>query len=295
MNPLARLPVFFSPKMVADSGSYSPSAAKPKLVVEHWASAEPRVPIEILTPEPVEPLDFARVHDAGYVLGVLDRKLDNGFGNRRKDVAATLPWTTGAMLSAARHALAFPDAPATCAPVSGFHHASWGQGGGFCTFNGLCVTAAVLLHEELAEHVGILDADMHWGNGTVDILNRVKHLRERVVHITFGREYTQPTQADAFLARLPEIVRRLAGCCDVVLYQAGADPHLDDPQGGWLTTEQLAERDRIVFEGLRAARCPCVWNLAGGYQMERDGSIPKVLAIHTNTARAALRAAGVAA
>ena len=30
--------------------------------------------------------------------------------------------------------------------------------------------------------------------------------------------------------------------------QAGADPHIDDPLGGWLTTRQLFERDRLVFD-----------------------------------------------
>jgi hypothetical protein len=28
---------------------------------------------------------------------------------------------------------------------------------------------------------------------------------------------------------------------------------------------------------------PCAWNLAGGYQVEPDGSIAKVLEIHDNT------------
>lgn len=51
---------------------------------------------------------------------------------------------------------------------------------------------------------------------------------------------------------------------DVVLYQAGADPHVDDPQGGYLTTEQLAERDFMVFCECRQRGLPIAWNLAGG-------------------------------
>jgi hypothetical protein len=39
---------------------------------------------------------------------------------------------------------------------------------------------------------------------------------------------------------------------DVVLYQAGADPHQNDPLGGWMTTTQLRERDALVFETARA-------------------------------------------
>jgi acetoin utilization deacetylase AcuC-like enzyme len=78
--------------------------------------------------------------------------------------------------------------------------------------------------------------------------------------------------------------------CDVVLYQAGADPHVDDPLGGWLTTNELRSRDRIVFDVLAGLRVPVAWNLAGGYQKERDGTIPRVLEIHMNTARAAIAA-----
>lgn len=76
--------------------------------------------------------------------------------------------------------------------------------------------------------------------------------------------------------------------CDIVLYQAGADPHVNDP-GGWLTTEQLQQRDAIVFEAFAANKLPVVWNLAGGYQVNRDGSIPKVLEIHDNTMRECVR------
>ena len=45
----------------------------------------------------------------------------------------------------------------------------------------------------------------------------------------------------------------------------------------------------IVFETLRALNVPVVWNLAGGYQVEADGSIPKVLEIHDNTMRECAR------
>ena len=67
--------------------------------------------------------------------------------------------------------------------------------------------------------------------------------------------------------------------CDVVLYQAGADPHIDDPLGGWLTIEQLRERDRLVFENAERFGLPIAWNLAGGYQ----SPLRKVLDIHDNT------------
>jgi len=36
-------------------------------------------------------------------------------------------------------------------------------------------------------------------------------------------------------------------------------------------------------------KIPVVWNLAGGYQVNLDGSIPKVLEIHDNTMRECVR------
>jgi acetoin utilization deacetylase AcuC-like enzyme len=276
------LPFFFSPSMVADSGSYSPSASKPAQVVASWKRLG--IPLTQHDPEPVTVEEFARAHDEAFVRGVLEGRVENGFGSRSKTVAASLPWTSGAMRSAARHA--WKHGGVALAPCSGFHHAAWGNVAGFCTFNGLMVTATALKAEG-ARRVGILDFDMHYGDGTDDIIDHLE-AASWVTHFTAGRTYRSPSQASAFFARLPEILRSMAEC-DVVLYQAGADPHVDDPLGGWLTTAQLAERDARVFEGFKELGVPVAWNLAGGYQREKDGSIPKVLEIHDNTLRACAR------
>ncbi|OZB47637.1 MAG: hypothetical protein B7X60_05745 [Polynucleobacter sp. 39-45-136] len=70
--------------------------------------------------------------------------------------------------------------------------------------------------------------------------------------------------------------------CDVILYQAGADPHINDPLGSWLTTAQLFERDLLVFQAAAELGIPVAWNLAGGYQTP----LRRVLEIHDNTMRA---------
>ena len=265
--------------MVADSSSYSPSAGKPRQVVDSWKALG--LPLEFHAPEPVTPAEFALAHDAKFVDAVLALRADNGFGNRSRAVAASLPWTSGAMRSAARHA--WRHGGAAVAPCSGFHHAGWAQVSGFCTFNGLMVTAATL-HAEGAARIGILDCDQHFGDGTKDIIEKLG-ASKWVRHFTAGQHSHSPGDAPAFFERLPGVLRTFADC-DVVLYQAGADPHVDDPLGGWLTTAQLLERDRLVFQWLAAQGTPVAWNLAGGYQKEPDGSIPKVLEIHDNTMRA---------
>ena len=54
---------------------------------------------------------------------------------------------------------------------------------------------------------------------------------------------------------------------DLVLYQASADSHRDDPKSRLrLQAETLAQRDRQVFRALRWAGVPVLTTLAGGYQ-----------------------------
>jgi acetoin utilization deacetylase AcuC-like enzyme len=270
--PLKSIPVFYSDKMVAEAQSFSPSATKPQAVVASWQSLG--LPIEVHSPPPVTREDLYRAHDRPYVDGVLDLRVANGFENRSASVAASLPYTSGAMLAAARAAIA--NRAVACAPCSGFHHASYGQSAGFCTFNGLVVAAQALRAAKLAEYVGILDFDQHYGDGTDDIIWRLK--LNWIRHYSAGEHYHDRTQAREFLGRIADRIRAMADC-DVILYQAGADPHVDDPLGGWLTTEQLLQRDRRVFEAARSHGVPLAWNLAGGYQTP----LRKVLDIHDNT------------
>ena len=276
------LPVFYTPAMVAKPNSYSPSAEKPAAVVAHWQ--ELGLPIVLHTPTPVSEADLFRAHDRTYVRDVLACREPNGFGDTSAGVAHSLPWTSGAMLSAARHALRHR--VIACAPCSGFHHAGYAGGHGFCTFNGLMVTACALLAVDGSRSVGVLDCDMHYGDGTDDILRRLD-LRGRVRHFTAGAEYRHPSQGEELLALLPEVVRSMRDC-DVILYQAGADPHVNDPLGGFLDDAQLRRRDELVFATARALGVPVAWNLAGGYQRDERGGIAPVLAIHAATARAAL-------
>lgn len=270
--------VFYTEAMSANSGSYSPSSGKPSLAVASWLS---KFPIHILEPFPASIEQIARAHKLSYVEDILECRINNGFGNNMKDVAFTLPHTVGAMVEATIDAVV--SGGFSCAPVSGFHHACWNSNGGFCTFNGLMVAALEVLENGLAKRVGILDCDMHYGNGTDNIL---KHLGEtRIAHVSVG---IGMNSEDGFLTGLRDLIIDNFNDCDVLIYQAGADPHQSDPLGGWMTTEGLMERDKIVFETARSIGLPVAWNLAGGYQRDEDGGISPVLEIHDNTMRVCL-------
>jgi acetoin utilization deacetylase AcuC-like enzyme len=272
----AVIQVFYTPRQSATANlSFSPSAQKPARVVAAWLEAG--LPVEIVEPRAATVTDLCRAHEQGYVVGVLGGRIANGFGNTREEVRATLPWTVGSLVSAAEHAAASGEG--AFSPTSGFHHAGWNHAGAFCTLNGLVVAAQALRIRKPDALVAILDCDQHFGNGTHEIVQRLG--LDWVAHYTYGAAPARRGRADEWLDSLPGIVERTASGCDVVLFQAGADPHVDDPLGGALSTEQLAERDRIVFHTCAALGVPVVTTLAGGYQKP----VERVVGLHVRTLR----------
>lgn len=295
---MRKFPVFYRPEMVAfQPNDKSPSAHKPKEVVEDWQSHFGSL-LEIHSFEPVVREDYYLAHDEKFVDDILECREDNGFENRSPEVAASLPYTTGSLLSAARQALR--NGKVACSPTSGFHHATWEQAMGFCTFNGLMVTAIKLLNEGMVKKVGILDLDHHWGNGTHDIIHETK---ANVHHYSIGsaRLHFRVTLEDGLTVaewwmreRLPWILSSFSEC-DLILYQAGADLWEEDPYAwhGGLDLEQLRRRDDLVFSFCKLKRIPVVWNLAGGYKKDENDSIEPVLRIHRQTLVSCLSAYGI--
>lgn len=161
--------VFYRPEQVANT-PYAPSPRKPRLVVADWLQ-QPAFNIEVIGFEPVTPTQFALAHDPEFVRAVLARESRNGFGNTDAEVAASLPYTTGSLLAAAEHAVLHREA--VCSPTSGFHHAGYASPEGYCTFNGLMVTAVAMHQAGLAQRVGIIDCDAHYGNGTDNIIRKL--------------------------------------------------------------------------------------------------------------------------
>lgn len=291
-----RIPVFYVPEMIGrPSATPSPSAEKPGQVVADWL-ADPYIAerIEVVEFDSISRDTIAQAHDEAYVADVLARRCDNGFGERSKSVAESLPFTSGSILAAALHVLGEPDdwharSRIACSPSSGFHHAHYANGWGFCTFNGLMVTAVELKRRGLVDRMLILDCDQHYGDGTQDIIERLG--ADWITHVTHGGKLGGSYKGKGDM--MERIARHLPAFADprsLVLYQAGADCHVDDPLGGFLTTEDMRERDKLVFSLAAKVGAPLVWNLAGGYQRDARRSIAPVLALHRNTMRAALGA-----
>ena len=283
-------PVFYDKRMnVTGLDSFSPSASKPARFMELLQHYNHRDYNDALLGQvlPVTYEDLCLVHGQGYVDGVFAGTILNGFECRDARVPESCLWTIGSLLCAARYALEHPAQP-MCSPTSGFHHAGYAFGGGFCTFNGLMVVAAKLIKESPGLKVAILDCDMHYGDGTADIL-RFVHYDKSVLHLTAGKYFhgdDPQGEVMEFGIWLSNAITEInAFKPGLVLYQAGADPHVNDPLGGFLTDDDLRLRDQTVFDNILA---PIAYCHAGGYQ-QGGGTIftDPVLDIHRATLNAA--------
>jgi acetoin utilization deacetylase AcuC-like enzyme len=273
--------VFYDVRMSIESGSYSPSGSKPEMVLDNWSDISG---LQCSSFDPISRDDLLLVHHKDFVDGIFDGTIQNGHGNFSRGIANSCLWTCGSMLAAANWAV---DNRVACSPSSGFHHAGYDFAGGFCTFNGLMVTA-VKVSRARGIKIGILDLDYHYGNGTDSILGSVDGLRKSIFHWTFGRnsEFVKPTW---FLDNLPVVIKTFKDVgVSLILYQAGADMHIKDPLGGLLTSPQMKLRDEIVFRECREAGISVAWNLAGGYRRSSRGGIGPVLKTHRNTMEACI-------
>jgi len=280
-----KIPVLFNPKMVANIILSSPSPRKPLEVINEWKNKY-KDNINIIDFLPLDKEDFYLVHNKEHVDKIFSLKKKNGFSTKHQEIADSLYWTSASFYHAAKHALKNKIA---ISPTSGFHHAGYDQAWGYCTFNGLLITAQKLLNEHLVKSIGLLDYDYHQGDGSEDIIHRF-NLYDKIIHITGKSGYSR--EKDLFFEEMPFMLESLKDV-DIILYQAGADQHINDPLGGFLNSEEMRKRDSLVLQFAKENKIPIVWNLAGGYQEEINGehrSIQKVLDIHNATLEETIKA-----
>mgnify|MGYP003488725140 FL=1 len=259
---------------------FSPSAGKPKLVVEDYLSSGLAEYVCLNDQwEPLTRQDIYLSHRKSHVDNILDCKTINGFGNKSKEVSDSLPFTNGSFVRASFYA--YENKTNTMSPTSGFHHSGYSSSEGFCTFNGLMIAAIKLKKETNICKIGIVDYDAHWGNGTDNIINVLGI--DYISHISLGKAanliHRKKLGSNEWVKNIKTDLEKNISDCELIMYQAGADPHINDPYGQLLTTEQMFERDMIVFQFAKDHNIPIVWNLAGGYQEP----IQKVLDLHMNT------------
>jgi len=239
-------------------------------------------------PEPMPRAWLEAVHAPDYVEMVMTASVDRererriGFPVTERVRRRSLLSSGGTYL-AARLAI---EAGYAANTAGGSHHAMPDSGAGYCVLNDLAIAANRLLAEGRARRVMVVDLDVHQGDGTAVMLagradaftfsvHGAKNFPVRKARSSCDVEL--PDGADdarylSTLAReLPPWLDRFSP--DLVLYQAGVDPHVDDRLGRLaLTDGGLEARDRFVMAECRRRGVPLASVLGGGYSRNGDAT-----------------------
>ena len=151
----------------------------------------------------------------------------------------------------------------------------------------------MVAQENPDKRVFVLDCDQHFGDGTAEFTTRLPNLYNFSINGTgFAIENTEISinmtlprvthNFDVYIKALQKGFSHIQFWRpDLIIYQAGADPHINDPLGTLgMTTEQLRLRDKTVFEFCKLSRIPLMFVLAGGYQ---EPIKERLIPLHVNT------------
>ena len=163
--------------------------------------------------------------------------------------------------------------------AGGTHHAHPDFGSGFCIFNDCAVTARVLLQRCEVDRVLIVDLDVHQGDGsaacfqadervTTFSVHAASNFPLRKVNSDFDIPLPDGTEDNDYLAaigdQLPNVLDALNP--QLVLFNAGVDPHRDDRLGRLnLSDDGLLMRDRLVLDACLRRTIPVATVIGGGY------------------------------
>ena len=133
------------------------------------------------------------------------------------------------------------------------HHASANSAWGFCFFNNMAIALDSLKRRQRINTAFVLDFDLHFGDGNVNILGDSGYV-----------DILNPgsTSREAYLE---EVQTALDTCqADIIAVSAGFDHHVED-WGGLLTTDDYRQIGKMVSRTARRCGGGCFGILEGGY------------------------------
>ena len=221
------------------------------------------------------------VHDPDYVAEVIEgrvppeKKRRIGFPITDK-VAVRSFAVAGGTYAAARIAL---ERGFAANSAGGSHHALHATGAGYCIFNDLAIAANRLVEEGIVRRLLIVDCDVHQGDGTASLLagrpeiatysiHAEKNFPARKARSTLDVPLPDGMGDDAYMAALETTLVPLIDSFgpELILYQAGVDPFVDDRLGRLsLTLVGLIRRERWIAQTAIDRRIPLASVVGGGY------------------------------
>ncbi|MEB3319838.1 MAG: histone deacetylase [Cyanobium sp.] len=272
--------------------------AKFRLLHDHLRMLDLARPGQVHQPLPIPRRALELVHTRTYHERFSRDRLSTA-EQRRIGLPATRPlvrrsWlAVGGTLLTARLALAQGLA---CHLAGGTHHAFPSYGSGFCIFNDVAVAARVLLAEGAVTRLMVIDFDVHQGDGTAAIFagdpqvftlsaHAASNFPLRKQRSDHDLALVDGLDDDGYLEAVSEVLPGLLDQMrpELVLYNAGVDPHRDDRLGRLaLSDTGLLLRDRMVLETCLRRRIPVATVIGGGYD-----ALPALVARHALVFRAA--------
>ncbi|MCF8025128.1 MAG: histone deacetylase family protein [Desulfobacteraceae bacterium] len=194
---------------------------------------------EMVEPEPATEEQILQAHTDAHVRGIRAQGL--------YDFAAL---AAGGAIQTARIALKEPAFGLIRPPG---HHASKDSAWGFCFFNNMAIALLTLKQEKLIENALILDIDLHFGDGTVNILGNSDWVRIYNPVENSREEYME------------EVEKILSGqAVDIIGISAGFDNHMQD-WGGLMATMDYYHIGLMAKKAAVRAGGGCFAILEGGY------------------------------
>ncbi|MEC3910142.1 histone deacetylase [Sphingobium sp. CR2-8] len=249
------------------------------------ALSETGVDFQIVAPQPMPRAWIDAVHDPAYVNEVLTLSVPTekarriGFPVTERVMRRSI-LSPGGTWAAAKLAMVHRYAANA---AGGSHHALADTGAGYCVFNDLAIAANRLVAEGDAARILILDLDVHQGDGTASLMagrgdiftlsiHAEKNFPVRKARSTLDIGLDDGIGDTAYLSVLADTLPRILDDFepDLILYQAGVDPHMDDRLGRLaLSDAGLDARDRYVMRQARSRAIPVASTMGGGYGADR--------------------------
>ncbi len=133
------------------------------------------------------------------------------------------------------------------------HHASSDSAWGFCFYSNMAIAIEHLKRSGSIESAYVLDFDLHYGDGTVNILGKKGYVK-----------IFNPNSAER-VSYLKEVTGELAHVkADIIGISAGFDNHEED-WGGVLNTDDYRQMGRLVRETAKRIGAGYFAILEGGY------------------------------